>query len=197
MHKAILIGLSAIVVLVGILFGVVATRPAGFRVEREALLAASPMALFEQVNDHRKFAVWNPFLKLDPHVKNTYTGPDSGVGAVCTWDGNREVGAGSCTIVESRPGQRIRCRMDWTRPMTGTSTVDFTFEPSPDGTLVTWAMYGRNSFMGKAASLFFDCEKICGPRFEKGLADLGKAALAATGSSRYDLRNHTSAVTHP
>jgi hypothetical protein len=57
-------------------------------------------------------------------------------------------------------------------------------------------MYGRHGFMGKAASLFFDCDKICGPQFEKGLADLGKAALAATGSPPYDRRDHTTAVTH-
>lgn len=171
----ILLGLAA---LVAVLLIVVATRPATFRVERSATLPASPAALFEHVNNHRKFAVWNPFLKLDPHVKNTYTGPDAGVGAVCSWEGNRDVGAGSCTIVESQPGSLVRCRMDWKRPMEATAMVDFTFEPQGEQTIVTWAMYGRNNFVGKAMSLFFDCEKLCGPQFERGLADLG--AVAAT-----------------
>jgi uncharacterized protein YndB with AHSA1/START domain len=157
---------------------VVATRPATFRVERSATLPASPEALFEHVNNHRKFAVWNPFLKLDPNARNTYAGPEAGVGAVCSWDGNREVGAGSCTIVESRPGELVRCRMDWKRPMEGTAMVDFTFKPQGDRTVVTWVMYGKNNFMGKAMSLVFDCEKICGPQFEKGLADLGAVAAA-------------------
>ena len=80
MIKKILLGLAALIVLFLV---VAATRPADFRVERSATLSASPMALFEQVNDHRKFTVWNPFMKLDPKVKNTYSGPDSGVGAVC------------------------------------------------------------------------------------------------------------------
>ena len=35
-------------------------------------------------------------------------------------------------------------------------------------------MYGENSFMGKLMSLFMSCEKMCGPEFEKGLADLNK-----------------------
>lgn len=176
MIKKILIGL---VVVIAIFLVVVATRPADFRVERSATIAAPAQALFEQVNDHRKFAVWNPFLKLDPNVKNTYSGPDSGVGAVCSWDGNKDIGAGSSTITESKPGELVRMRMDWKRPMTGVATVDFTFKPDGDKTVVTWAMYGKNGFMGKAVSIFMDCDKMCGPPFEQGLADLGKIVTAA------------------
>lgn len=169
--KKILVGLVAVIIVFLIL---VATRPADFRVERSATIAASPDALFEQVNDHRKFAVWNPWLKLDPNVKNTYSGPDSGVGAVCSWDGDNNIGAGSSTIIESKPGELVRQRMDWKRPMEGTSTVDFTFKSEGDKTVVTWAMYGKNGFMGKAVSVFMDCDKMIGPKFEEGLAELGK-----------------------
>src|SRR5437773_3422580 len=180
MIKKILIGIAVLIV---ILIIVIATRPAQFHVERSATLAASPAALFAQVNDHHKFAVWNPFLKLDPNVKNTYSGPDSGVGAVCSWDGNSDVGAGTCTIIDSKPNELVRCRMDWKRPMEGTATVEFTFKPERDKTVVTWAMYGKNNFMGKAMSLFMNCDKMCGPQFEKGLADLGSVAAASTASA--------------
>jgi hypothetical protein len=180
MIKKILIGLG--VVIVGFLV-FVATRSADFRVERSATLAASPTALFDQVNDHHKFMAWNPFMKLDPHAKTTYSGPDSGVGAVCSWDGNSDIGAGSCTITESKPGELVRSRMDWKRPMEGTSTVDFTFKPAGDKTVATWAMYGKNNFMGKLVSVFMDCDKMCGPQFEKGLADMGVAAAAASAPS--------------
>ena len=61
----------------------------------------------------------------------------------------------------------------------GTSTVDFTFKPQGDKTVVTWAMYGKNGFIGKAMSLFMSCEKMCGPPFEQGLADLGKIVSAS------------------
>ena len=175
--KRILFGLGAVVAVFVI---VVATRPADFRVERSATLAASPAALFAQVNDHHKFVVWNPFLKLDPNVKNTFSGPGSGVGAVCSWDGNSDIGAGSATIIESKPGELVRQRMDWKRPIEGVATVDFTFKPEGEKTVVTWAMYGKNGFMGKAVSLFMDCDKMVGPQFEKGLADLGKVAPTAS-----------------
>lgn len=179
MITKILFGLVAVLVL---FLAYAATRPADYRVERSAALPASAAALFAQVNDHHKFNAWNPFLKLDPNVKNTYSGPTSGVGAACSWEGNRNIGAGSSTIVESRPGELVRMRMDWKRPMEGTATVDFTFRPTGDRTVVTWAMYGKNNFMGKVVSVFMDCEKMCGPAFEQGLADLGKVAAAPTPS---------------
>ena len=98
MIKKILLGLAAVIVLILI---VAAFQPNEFRVKRTAKLSASPMALFAHVNDHHKFAKWNPWMKLDPTVKNTYSGPEAGVGAVCNWEGNSEVGAGTATIVES------------------------------------------------------------------------------------------------
>ena len=176
MLKKILIG---VVVVIAAFLVFVVTRPADFRVERSATIAAPAQALFEQVNDHHKFNAWNPFLKVDPNVKNTYSGPDSGVGAVCSWDGNKDIGAGSATITESKPGELVRERMDWKRPMEGIATVEFTFKPQGDKTTVTWAMYGRNGFMGKLVSIFMDCDKMCGPPFEQGLADLGKIVTAA------------------
>jgi hypothetical protein len=179
MIKKIIIGL--VFIIAGFLI-IVVTRPPGFRVERSATIPASPAALFAQVNDHHKFAAWNPFLKLDPNVKNTYSGPNAGVGATCSWEGNSDIGAGSSTIIESKPGELVRMRMDWKRPMEGTSAVDFTFVPKGDKTVVTWAMYGTNGFIGKAVSLFMDCDKMVGPQFEKGLADLGNVTLAQSNA---------------
>jgi hypothetical protein len=175
MIKKILLGLAALVL---VFLLVVALQPGEFKVTRSATLTGAPAAFFEQVNDHHKFVVWNPFLKLDPNVKNTFSGPDSGVGAVCSWDGNSDIGAGSSTIIESKPGELVRCRMDWKRPMEATSTVDFTFKPEGDKTLVTWSMYGKNNFLGKAVSLFMNCDKMVGPQFEEGLANLGKVVAA-------------------
>ena len=125
MLKKILLGI-VIVIIAFVIF--VALRPADFRVERSLSIAAPAQALFDQVNDHHKFNQWNPFLKLDPNVKNTFSGPDAGVGAVCSWDGNKDIGAGSATITESKPGELVRMRMDWKRPMEGVAMVDFTFK---------------------------------------------------------------------
>lgn len=170
MIKKILLGILAVIVIILVL---AAFQPTDFRVERSLTIAAPANALFDQVNDHKKFQKWNPWAKMDRDAKTTYSGADSGVGAVASWEGEK-VGAGSATITESKPGEFIRQRMDWLKPLAGTSTVDFTFKTEGDKTVVTWAMYGKNGYMGKLVSLFMDCESMCGPPFEQGLADLAQ-----------------------
>jgi hypothetical protein len=173
-----------LVALLALFLGYVALQPVDYHVERSLAIEAPTAVLFEQANSHRKFTAWNPFMKVDPAVKNTYTGPESGVGAVCSWDGNSDIGAGSSTIIESRPNELVRMRMDWLRPMEGVSTVEFTFKPQGGKTVVTWAMYGKNDFLGKLVSVFMDCEKMCGPEFEKGLAELAKVVRPAAPAGK-------------
>lgn len=176
MLKKILLALAGLLALILI---IAAFQPNEFRVKRSAMLAAPPNVLFEQVNNHHNFNEWNPFLKIDPASKITYSGPEAGVGAVCSWQGNSDVGAGTATIIESKPGELVRLRMDWKEPMTGTSTVDFTFKPEGGKTLVTWDMYGPSTFPGKLMGLFINCDKMCGDQFEKGLANLGALTSSA------------------
>ncbi|MEI6712528.1 MAG: SRPBCC family protein [Verrucomicrobiota bacterium] len=177
MLKKILIGLALLVI--GSSVCALLKSP-DFRVERSLVIAAPAEKLFPYFDNHKRFNEWNPWAKMDPEAKNTYTGPDSGVGAVASWDG-RKVGKGSATIIESRANERIVERMDWLAPMEGVSTVEFTFKPESDGkTKVTWAMYGKNEgFMGKVVSLFLSCEKMCGPEFERGLSDVAKIVTAS------------------
>lgn len=165
----ILLGLVALVV---ILLLVVATRPTDFRYSRSLVIAAPPEVLFGQINDLHKFQDWNPWAKVDPAAKIEYTGPATGVGAAYSWDGNNDVGAGVMTIVESKPNELVRARMDFKKPMEATHDAVFTFQPEGDKTLVTWSMSGKNNFMGKAFGLFVDCDKMVGDQFAKGLATL-------------------------
>jgi hypothetical protein len=83
------------------------------------------------------------------------------------------------TIIESRPGELIRIRMDFLKPFKATNTAEFTFKPQGDQTFVTWSMYGKNNFIAKAIGLFMDCDKMIGDQFEKGLADMKAVAQAA------------------
>lgn len=172
MLKKILIGL--VVLIVGVIAAALLKSP-DYRVERSLVIAAPAEKLFPWFDSHKKFNEWNPWMKMDPEAKNTYSGPESGIGAVASWEG-KKVGKGSATITESKANERIVERMDWLEPMAGTSTVEFTFRPEGEGkTKVTWAMYGTNEgLLAKVMSLVMDCESMCGPEFEKGLADLAK-----------------------
>ena len=171
-----------LIVLAVLILGVIAAallKSPDYRVERSLVIAAPAEKLFPWFDNHKKFNEWNPWMKMDPEAKNTYTGPEAGVGAVASWEGPK-TGKGSATITESKPNERIVERMDWLEPMQGVSTVEFTFKPEGEGkTKVTWAMYGTNEgLLAKVMSVVMDCESMCGPEFEKGLADVAKLVTA-------------------
>jgi hypothetical protein len=167
--KRILLALAAAVAALVVL---VAVQPSEFRIARTATMAAPAPAVFAQVNDFHNWEAWSPYAKRDPGMKKTYEGAPSGTGAVYAWAGNDEVGEGRSTIVESRPNELIRIRLEFVRPFRATNTASFTFEPGGDRTAVTWMLEGRNGFIAKAVGLFMNVEAMVGGDFEKGLAQL-------------------------
>ena len=179
MLKTILI--LAVVAIVGFVI-LVLTRPADFRLTRSTIIAAPPAVVFAQVNDFHQWQAWSPWAKMDPNAMNTFEGPPQGVGSKFSWAGNNKVGAGSMTITESRPSDLVQLRLEFIRPFTATNRTEFTFQPQDGKTLVTWTMTGQNNFIAKAFSLFMDCEKMVGPDFEKGLANLKAVAEATSGT---------------
>jgi hypothetical protein len=174
--------LVAPVVIVLVLVVVVAVQPSEFRVARTVTMAAPPPAAFAQVNDFHKWEAWNPWVGIDPAMKQAYEGAPAGEGAVYTWAGNGEVGQGRMTLTESRPAERIRIRMEFLKPFSATSTAEFTFTPEGDRTAVTWSMTGTNNFMAKAVHLVMDMDEMIGGQFEKGLARMKAVVEAAPRS---------------
>ena len=164
-----------------IIFIIVVTKqPSEFSVTRTGAIAAPASAVFAQVNDLQKWETWSPWAKLDPDAKNSFEGPASGTGAIMRWAGNNKVGQGSMTIIESRPDEFIRFKLEFLKPFAATNTAEFTFNSGNDQTTVTWTMYGKNNFKSKAIGLIMNCEKMCGGQFEKGLANL-KSVVEASG----------------
>jgi uncharacterized protein YndB with AHSA1/START domain len=172
----ILIGLAALVVLLVV---VVALQPSEFRITRTATVAAPPSAVFAQVNDFHKWEAWSPWAKLDPAARNTFDGAPAGPGAVFAWAGNGQVGEGRMTIIESRPDELVRIKLEFMKPFAATNTAEFTFKPDGDRTAVTWSMYGHNNFIGKAVCLVMNMDKTLGGEFDKGLAAIKSVAEAA------------------
>lgn len=175
----ILVALAAIVAGLAV---VVALQPSDFRISRTATIAAPASVVFAQVNDFHNWAAWSPWAKLDPAMKQTYEGAPAGTGAIYTWVGNREVGEGRMTIVESRPSDLIRVKLDFVKPFAGTSVAQFTFRPEGGRTTVTWTMTGEKNFVAKAIHLVMSMDRMVGGQFEKGLAAMKTVAEAAPRS---------------
>ena len=169
MFKIILISLA---VIVAIFLIVVALQPSHFRVVRSASISASPAAVFAQVNDFRNWQAWSPWAKKDPAAKNTFEGPSSGTGSVFAWAGNKEVGEGRMTILESRPSDLIRIKLDFLKPFESSATAEYTFKPEGDHTVMTWSMTGEKNFLSKAFCMFMNMDKMIGGDFEQGMAGI-------------------------
>jgi len=176
MLMPILIAVAAVIVILVI---VVAMQSSESRISRSAAILAPPNIVFGQVNDFHNWQAWSPWAKMDPNAKNTYEGNPSGVGAIFTWSGNKKVGEGRMTLVESKPSDLIRLKLEFFKPFAATNSADFTFEPQGDQTLVTWTMLGHKNFILKAMCLVMDMDKMVGGDFEKGLAQMKTVSEAA------------------
>ena len=172
MKKILLGALVVIVLIVAIFCVVVAMQPSTYHVERSTTINAPAPVVFAQVNDFHKWEAWSPWSKLDPAMKTTYEGPAAGTGAAYSWTGNDQVGEGKMTISESRPSDLIKIKLEFIKPFAATNATNFTFTPQGNQTLVKWSMDGNSNFVGKAAGLFMNMDKMVGTDFEKGLAQM-------------------------
>jgi hypothetical protein len=152
--------------------GVVAMRPDTFKVERTAAMAAPASVVFAQVNDFHNWGAWSPWEKLDPDMKRAFEGPRAGAGSSYSWDGSDAVGAGRMTILESRPDELVRLKLEFFRPMEDVCTTDFAFKPEGNRTGVTWIMSGKHTFISKVICMFMNMDTMIGGDFERGLAQL-------------------------
>jgi hypothetical protein len=165
--------LAAVAAVIVVFLIVVALQPSDFRIERSATMRAPAPAAFAQVNDFQNWQAWSPWEKVDPALKRQYDGPKAGTGAVYAWQGNKDVGEGRMTIMESRPAEVVRIRLEFFKPFAATNTAEFSFKPAgADTTAVTWSMAGQNTFLSKAISLFIDMDRMVGGMFDQGLTQM-------------------------
>lgn len=172
MLKAIVIG---VVVLVAALLVYATTRPDTFSVERVTTIKATPEKIHALIDDFHQWNVWSPYEKLDPAMKRSFSGADSGVGAIYEWDGNSKAGQGRMEITQSTPS-KIVIQLDFIRPFEGHNIAEFTLQPNGDATDVRWAMHGPSPYMAKLMGIFFSMDQMIGKDFVVGLANMKAVA---------------------
>lgn len=145
-------------------------------VERSAAVRADAATVHALIDDFHQWVKWSPYEGVDPDLKRTYSGPDAGVGASYSWSGNRKAGAGTMTITESIPEERIVLDLAFTKPFKNRNVTAFLLEPVADGTRVTWRMSGKQSKLFALIGKVFSMDKLVGPDFEKGLRQLAAVA---------------------
>jgi uncharacterized protein YndB with AHSA1/START domain len=186
MVKKILLGIVGVVVLVvGAVLLIATTKPATFKVERQTVISAPSAAIFPNLADFHRWPAWSPWEHLDPQMRKTYSGPPTGAGSTYMWSGNSEVGEGKMTVLESRPNEELKLKLEFLKPFESTNTTTYTLRPvsGNNGTQVTWSMEGPNSFMGKVMSVFASMDAMIGKDFELGLGNLKRVSESAPSAA--------------
>jgi uncharacterized protein YndB with AHSA1/START domain len=166
----VLVALAAVLLVGGL------TLPSTFTVARSTTIAAPPERVYALVADPREWRRWSVWNRRDPAMAMTYSGAASGAGAIWAWKSASE-GDGRMSFTAAEPGRRVVFELFF--PDFGTtSRGELTFAPAPGGTAVRWSMngdMGRNPLFHWLA-LFGD--RMVGPDFEAGLANLKQVAEA-------------------
>jgi hypothetical protein len=149
-----------------------ARKPDRFAVQRATTVQAPPDRIFPLINDFHQWGTWSPYETRDPAMKRSYSGADSGKGAVYGWEGNKDVGSGRMEILDAQAPSKIVIKLDFFAPFEGHNTAEFTMLPQGNGTIVTWSMHGPSPFIGKIMHVFINMDRMVGKDFEAGLANL-------------------------
>jgi len=168
--------LIILVVIIAAVLIYAATRPNDFVVTRSASIKASAEAIFPLINDFRRWPEWSPFEKLDPQMRRTLSGPDSGKGAAYAWEGNSKAGKGRMEITNSAPSSQVALKLDFEKPFRANNIVDFTLSPSGRIEVdIPQADIGIQ-IIAKLMGLFMNFDALIGKDFEAGLDNLRRLA---------------------
>ena len=151
-----------------------ATKPNTLRVQRAISIKAPAERIFPLINDFHQWITWSPYEDKDPAMKRTFSGADTGKGAVYAWDGNKNVGSGRMEILDTSVSSKIVIKLDFFKPFEGHNTAEFTMLPQGDVTNLMWTMTGPAVLMTKVMQVFINMDHMIGRDFEVGLANLKK-----------------------
>lgn len=164
------------VALAVVLVGVGFVLPAAFKVQRSVQIAATADKVYPLIAAPAEWKRWSVWNQRDPAMTMNYSGPAAGAGAKWVWQSKTE-GNGAMEFTDAVPDSRIGYALDFA-DFGMRSTGALTIVPAGNGVLVTWTNQGDMGAnpINRWFGLFMD--KLVGPDFEAGLANLKRLAEA-------------------
>lgn len=150
--------------------------PEQAQVSRSAVINAPPEKIYAVVSDLRRARDWMPWFALDPQMTVTFEGDGPGAGQKMMWLSQRnDVGSGSQQTTKLDDNRQVTAALDFGGMSQATSTIELTAEGS--GTRVNWKLdVPLANIIERWTGLVMD--RMIGPDFEKGLANLKTLAEA-------------------
>ena len=168
--KILLIIIFSIVALILI---ITVLLPSEADVERSVEINAPAKVPFELVNSFKNWEKWSPLFKIDSDTDYEYTGAESGIGCIQSWNSdNPNIGSGQMEITESVPYKSIKTKLTFSGQDFGEGS--WIFDERDSVTMVTWSMHYELSFFMRWMS--FGMDAMMGKTFENGLEKIKEIA---------------------
>jgi uncharacterized protein YndB with AHSA1/START domain len=160
----------ALVAVVALLLVIGLLLPSGFKVQRSVQIAAPASKVYPMIADPRQWNKWTVWNRRDPAMQVKYSGAESGVAAKWSWQSKTE-GNGEMEFIAAVPNERIDYTLAFPE-MGMTSRGQVLLVPEGAGTRVTWTNEGDmgSNPINRYFGLLMD--RMVGPDFEGGLANL-------------------------
>ncbi len=156
----------------------VAVQPNEFEFSRSKVINAPASVLYDKVNEFKEWPSFSPWLEQDKEAALTYGEKSSGIGGNYSWKGDI-LGEGSMKTTNTVENVSLSQHISFIKPFESESDINWTFEPTDNGTNVTWNMKGKQDFMTKFYTTFMgSIEDNTGPDFERGLFKLDSITIA-------------------
>ena len=159
------VGALALAIVIGGFF-----VPSAFLVSRSAVINAPPKKIYDLVVEPKKWAQWSVWTQRDPGMKITYKGPPFGMGARWEWVSKSE-GSGSMEFTRVEPDKAVEYALfmpDYNMRSQGALRL----EPEGQATRITWTNGGDLGGNPLKHYLALTMDRMVGPDFEAGLANL-------------------------
>lgn len=162
--------LLVLLALILIWFAFAFSLPHQYGVTRSIVIQAKPQQIYGLIVAPKEWKKWSVWNQRDPQMQITYSGPEQGKGAKWDWKSQSE-GNGGMVLLDVGDNQVVNYQLHFEgmgKPSAGSIMLDL----EGDQTKVTWSMTGstEGEWMMKLFVPFMD--RMVGPDFEKGLANL-------------------------
>ncbi len=176
MTTLVAIGLAALLLVAVLVVLVLALmRSRRFRVEGTLPLRASVARVYAELEDFGRWQAWSAWSARDPALVLRLSGARAGLGAACTWSGDRATGSGSMEVVHAVPPQRLVVRIVYRSPRELEAILEFETRPRPDGnTDLDWAFHGPASLRLRMLDVVHLLGRQVRVEMSRNLAGLGR-----------------------
>lgn len=144
--------------------------PSAFSVQRSVEINATPKKVYDLVVEPKRWKDWSAWTRRDPDMRIIYSGPPFGMGAKWAWVSKSE-GTGSMEFTRVEPDRSVEYVLvfpDFNMKSTGALRL----EPNGNATRVTWSSVGDVGANPLKHYLAIMMDRMVGPDFEAGLANL-------------------------